>query len=145
MIRALFVLASLAVTAGCSAFLLVSPDSPDASCVETRAFSKPWHDLSDAELRTEIDRACGRVFVGFKEEGATRGVDLQGRSLTSAETLARMKAHLTESDITIEWAAIDLPHVSARMSPSLALVTELRRHPNVDFLEPIFPGTRWGR
>jgi hypothetical protein len=23
------------------------------------------------------------------------------------------------------------------------LVRELRRHPNVDYLEPIFPGTRW--
>lgn len=145
MIRTLVMLASLAAMAGCSAFLLVSPDSPDASCVGTRAFSKPWHELSDAELRSEIDRACGRVFVGFKEEGATRGVDLQGRSLTSVETVARMKVHLAERNITIEWAAIDLPQVSARMSPELALVTDLRRHPNVDFVEPLFSGTRLGR
>lgn len=93
----------------------------------------------------EIDRACGRVFVGFKEEGAIRGVDPQGRSLTSAETVARMTTYLGEREITIQWAGVDLPHVSARMSARLDLVTELRRHPNVDYLEPIFPGARWGQ
>ena len=141
MTRTIFTLASLAALAGCHAVLATA----DMSCVQTRAFSKPWHDLSDAELRIEIDRACGRVFVGFKEEGSIRGVDPQGRSLTSAETVARMKSHLVEREITIEWAGIDLPHVSARMTARLELVTELRRHPNVDYLEPIFPGTRWGQ
>lgn len=142
MTRTIFTLAALGALAGCSAELVATPAM---SCVETRAFAKPWHELSDAELRIEIDMACGRVFVGFKEKGATRGVDPQGRSLTSAETFARMKVYLVERGITIDWAGIDLPHVSARMSARLALVTELRSHPNVDYLEPIFPGTRWGQ
>ena len=139
--RTLFTLALFAALTGCNPVLATT----DMSCVQTRAFSKPWHELSDDELRIEIDRACGRVFVGFKEEGAVRGVAPQGHSLTSAETVARMKSHLVEREITIDWAGIDLPHVSARMAARLELITELRRHPNVDYLEPIFPGTRWGQ
>jgi len=105
----------------------------------TRQFAAPWAELSDSELRIEIERACGRVFVGFKEAAAARGVDSQGRSLTTQETVTRMKQYLLERGFSVEWAA-DLPHVTGRMSPRLELVGELRDHPNVDYLEPIFPG-----
>jgi hypothetical protein len=33
--------------------------------------------------------------------------------------------------------------IAGRMPVGLELVRELRHHPNVDYLEPIFPGTRW--
>ena len=141
MTRTILASACLAVLVGCDAVL----DQSDMECVETRAFARPWHELSNSELRIEIARACGRVFVGFKEEGAARGVDPQGRSLTSPETFARMKAYLTDRAISIEWAGIDLPHVTARMPAQVELVAELRSHPNVDYVEPIFPGTRWGQ
>src|SRR6266567_895822 len=80
----------------------------------TRQFTAPWAELSDSELRIEIERACGRVFIGFKEADAVRGVDPQGRNLTTQETVTRMKQYLIERGITVQWAA-DLPHVTARM------------------------------
>jgi hypothetical protein len=135
--RALVCLGFLALASGCNA----SVDATEPQCTDTRLFSQPWDELSDAELRVEIARACGRVFVGFKEEGPARGVDPQGRNLTTAETVNRMKRYLVERGVTIEWQGGDLPHVSARMPTHLQLVRELRRHPNVDYLEPIFPGT----
>lgn len=134
-------LACSALAIACSQSVDVPADAPAPSCVGTRAFSAPWHELSDSQLRVEIDRACGHVFVGFKEEGAARGVDAVGRSLTSAETVSRMKRFLTERGVRLEWASSDLPHVSARMDARLDLVVEIRHHPNVDNLEPIFPGT----
>lgn len=110
----------------------------------TRKYSAPWSELTNAELRDEVERACGRVFVGFKEAGAVRGVDPQGRNLTQASTVERMHAFLAERGIVLEFT-YDLPGVSARMPARLDLVEELRRHANVDYLEPIFPGTRWGQ
>ena len=147
MTRAMLVFALLAALPACNAVVGTNAVAGTfgASCTRTRAFDKPWQELSDAELRIEIERACGRVFIGFKEEGTLRGVDPQGRSVTGAETVARMKAYLAEREITIEWSAIDLPAVSARMPAQLTLVSEVRGHPNVDYLEPIFPGTRWGQ
>jgi hypothetical protein len=137
MVRLRCFLACLAVVIGCRHTL----DAPAASCAGTRAFSAPWRELSDSQLRLEIDRACGHVFVGFKEEGAARGVDAQSRSITSATTVSRMTRLLTERGMTLEWQSSDLPHVSARMATPPELVSELRHHPNVEYLEPIFPGT----
>jgi hypothetical protein len=97
--------------------------------------------LSDCELRAVIESVDGSVMVGFKEAGTVRGVDPQGRSLTTTETVSRMKQFLSDRGITIEWEGTDLPHVSARMPPSLDLVRELRGHPNVDYLEPNVPGS----
>lgn len=125
------------VSACSSSERLTGPCDPSTA---TRQFTAPWAELSDSQLRIEIERACGRVFVGFKEAQAARGVDAQGRSLTTQETVTRMKQYLIERGITVEWAA-DLPHVTGTMPPRLELVRELRDHPNVDYLEPVFPGS----
>jgi hypothetical protein len=59
--------------------------------------------------------------------------------------VARMKSFLTGRGVEIQWEGRDLPHVSGWMPARLALVRELRRHPNVDYLEPVFPGAYTGR
>jgi len=127
---------------GCSASdELAGPCSPAAS----RQFSADWNQLSDAQLYGEVVAACGRVFVGFKEASATRGVDQYGHNLTSAETISRTKRYLIDRGFTFEWESSDLPHASARMPLSRELVSEMRRHSNIDYLEPIFPGIYLGR
>ena len=103
----------------------------------------PWNQLSDAQLHAEIQRACGRVFLGFKEADASRGVDEQGRSITSAETVARMKSYVLERGFTVEHEYQLIPTVAGRIPTRLDLVTELRSHPNIDNIEPLFPGARW--
>src|SRR3982750_1357358 len=105
MARHIVILASLVLLAGCNEG--VAPD--EMSCTMTRAFSRPWAELTDAQLAVEVDRACGLVFIGLKEEGAARGVDPQGRSLTSAETVGHMKAELSARGIVIQGASSDLP------------------------------------
>ncbi|HEX2081462.1 MAG TPA: hypothetical protein VHG08_27410 [Longimicrobium sp.] len=102
-----------------------------------------WQDLSDAELRAEVERACGRVLIGFKEAGASRGVDDLGQSITSPETVIRMKAFVRERGVTIELEYDLIPAIAGWMPARLDLVTTLRQHPNVDRIEPVFPGARW--
>jgi hypothetical protein len=135
-------LAIWSLAAGCTAGdEFTGPCTP----AETRRFTAPWSQLSDDELYAEVLGACGRVFVGFKEADAVRGVDPYGRNLTSAETVSAMKSFLLERGFTFEWIATDLPHLTARMPLSRRLVREVRHHPNVDYLEPLYPGTYLGR
>lgn len=131
----------LGVAACAPAPTSVAPCDPDTA---ERRFEAPWHELSDAQLLTEIRLACGRVFVGVKEANAVRGVDPQGRNLTSTETVGRMKEYLAARGFQFEYE-YDLPFVAGVMPVRLALVRELRRHPNIDYLEPSFPGTWLGR
>ena len=89
-----------------------------------------------------IRAANGRAFIGFKEAGQVRGVDPQGRVLTTAETVFRMKQFLKDQGIVFE-VEYDLPAVAARLplAGNLdALVRSLRANPNIDYVEPIFPG-----
>jgi hypothetical protein len=135
MTRHILIWASLLSLAGCNS----SAAPREMSCAGTRAFSQPWHELTDAQLAIEIDRACGRVLIGFKEEGAVRGVDSHGRNLTSAETVSRMKTELATRGITVEGTSSLLPYVRAQMS-ALDAVSALRHHRNIDYLEPLFAG-----
>ena len=131
------------ILASCLASSCASESVLDGACTSspTRQYSGDWHRLSDTQLRVEIGRACGHVFVGFKEAGAVRGVDPQGANLTSSETVSQMTRYLVDRGVTLEWQSANLPHVSGRMAPRLDLVRELRRHRNIDYLEPIFPGS----
>ena len=97
--------------------------------------------MSEPELCAAVRSSGGRVFIGFKEAGATRGVDSAGQVLVSDETMARMIQYVTAQGIRIEYRYA-LPAVVARMAASASLVHELRGHPNVDYLEPVFPGSR---
>jgi hypothetical protein len=134
------------VVGGCGSVDAVGPDlAIEGSCMwveATRAYTEPWAELTDEQLNVEISRACGRVLIGFKEAERARGVDETGLSLTSAETVLRMKQLLRQLDVTIEHE-YDLPAVSARLHPRGDLIVTLRHHPHVDYLEPVFPGTRW--
>jgi hypothetical protein len=108
----------------------------------SRAYDLPWNQLTDEQLYAEVRTACGRVLIGFKEAGQARGVDEKGVVLTSASTVEAMKELLRQSGVVIEHE-YDMPHVAARLEPTLDRVRFLRHHPNSDYLEPIFPGTRW--
>lgn len=111
-----------------------------SSGAQQRAIVSPWDNLSDAELTAVIADVDGEVLIGFKEADAVRGVDEQGRSVTSAETVERMKRWLTEQAITIirEWVLA--PGVFAKMPADEALVSQLRDHDNIDQLEPNIVG-----
>src|SRR3954467_9154220 len=88
--------------------------APFETCTNTRAFSAPWSDLTDTELQLEVGRACGRVFIGFKEEGAVRGVSPTGQILTSPATRAAMIHYLTDQGVEIDGTST-LPYVTATM------------------------------
>jgi hypothetical protein len=102
-----------------------------------------WARMSDQEILAVLVQANGRAFVGFKEAGAERGVSPQGESLTSAATVRRMKEYLMSQGVVIT-SAYDLPAVAAQVPVTLALVSAIRRHLNVDYFEPILPGKRLG-
>lgn len=96
--------------------------------------------MSDAELAAKIDEAKGRVFVGFKDAFAAAGVEEFGLVLASDSAVAAGKALLRALGITITFEFIKTPAVVAHM-PS-ALLGQLRRHPLIEYVEPIFPGVR---
>jgi len=112
-------------------------------CDSTRQFTEEWSALTDQQLQVEIAHACGRVSVGFKEQWQVRGVDPYGKNLTSDATTQRMKDWLRGKGLRFEFEFIDIPSVVTTMPAELGLVREIRHHPNVDYLEPIFPGVRW--
>ena len=115
-------------------------DEPLETCTDRRAYQVPFDQLTDAQLRVEIARACGRVLIGFKEANASRGVDDRGAVLTSAATISTMKQYLVDHDVQITWEGLSLPAVAATMDWSFTEVAALRRHPNIDYLEPVFSG-----
>ncbi len=131
----LFPVALLALLAGCGDVVDVT-----TACTGTRQYTMAWAELSDGELQVEVARACGRVFIGFKEAGTARGVDPYGKVLTSPETFATMREYVVARGVEIESEGKLVPYIVGRVSWTDGLVRELRHHPNVDYLEPIFPG-----
>lgn len=101
----------------------------------------PWAGCSDEALTTLVDASAGRVFVGFKEALAERGVDGRGTVLTSDTTTDRMKEWLRGEGVTITSEYLQ-PAVAAVMEPDEDLVARVRNHPNIAYVEPIFPGER---
>ena len=102
--------------------------------------------LKVAQAAADSVRAAnGRVFIGFKEAGQVRGVDPQGRVLVSTETVFRMTSYLRDQGITIE-IQYSLPAVVGHIPLTNDLTTvvrQLRSNPNIDYVEPIYPGTRF--
>ena len=101
----------------------------------------PWDSLSDSALTSVIAEAGGRVGIGFKEAEAARGLDEDGRSTTSDSTVVRMKQWLRDQGIVITWESVLIPSVAATMQPEETLVSRVRHHPNIDYLEPVLPGS----
>lgn len=99
----------------------------------------PWRQMTDGALAAKILEAGGRVFIGFKDPGATAGVDERGRVLASAASIAEAKTQLRALGIAIIFEVVDMPTVVARMPAEL--VAQLRRNPLIEYIEPIFPGT----
>lgn len=91
-----------------------------------------------------ISNANGKVSIGFKETGSGYGVDPQGRNVTSDETVATMRQLILSRGVEVSYDFKFIPAVIGRIPLSPALVAELRRHPNVDYLEPDVGGT-WAR
>jgi hypothetical protein len=95
------------------------------------------------QLAQSIATAGGRAFIGFKEAGAERGVDADGRVIVAAETQARTRTYLAEQGIVLEHQFVELPAVVATLVATPRLVARLLAHPNIDYIEPVMPGTRW--
>lgn len=112
-----------------------------SSGAEQQVFVGPWRSLSDTDIAAVLADNDGRAFVGFKEADASRGVDELGQNLTSQETFDRMKQWLREQGVAITREFL-LPHVSATIEANTELVSRIRGHENVDYLEPILPGWR---
>lgn len=111
-----------------------------SSGASLQAALAPWKEMTDAEILAVLGQAGGRATLGFKEVGQSRGVDASGRVLVSPATVERMKAYIRSQGLTITYE-YDMPAVAAQVPLDLAVVTRLRSHPNVDYLEPIIPGT----
>lgn len=99
----------------------------------------PWQYIPDEELAAVISGWDNRVSVGFKEVGADQGVDDNGYSITSAETIEMMKQWLRQQGVTIEWEWDLIPGVSGSMPADPALVKLIRTHENIDYLSPDGP------
>jgi hypothetical protein len=54
-----------------------------------------------------------------------------------------MKSFVRERGVTIEVEYQLTPTIAGWMPARLDLVTALRQHPNIDNIEPIFPGRRF--
>ncbi len=100
---------------------------------ERTAPTVPELSNQDAALVRAVEQAGGRVMIGFKNAGASRGVDAQGRVLASAASIAAGKAFLRTLELTIDYEFQKIPGVIVTIDP--ALVPTIRRHPNVDYLE----------
>jgi subtilisin family serine protease len=104
----------------------------------------PWTPMTDVELADKVKLARGRVFIGFKEATATDGVTDDGHVLVSASTVKAAKAELRGiAGVAIEREYALVPALVATL-PTQA-VAGLRHNPNVDYIEPIFPGTRFSQ
>lgn len=115
----------------------------ELSVEEVNARTSAWGNCSADELTAELARAEGRALIGFKEADAERGVDSRGNVLVSPATVRRIKERLAELGIAIEHEYRLTPTVAARVPIRLQMVSVLRAHPNVDYLEPVAPGD-WG-
>lgn len=104
--------------------------APDA---RTR-WDAPWWDMSDAELADSIAAHGGRAYIGFKEPGTLGGVDEWGRVLVTHAAAIEGKRAMRALGLAFEYESILAPTVVALIPRTL--VSVIRRHPLVDYLEP---------
>jgi len=113
--------------------------TPPVQAQGHRRDDTPWRRMTDAALRDKVSEAGGRVFVGFKDPGASAGVDESGRVLARGPNVAAAKAQLRGLGLHFEIEFLDMPTVVTRIPPGL--LTQLRANPSIEYIEPIFPGT----
>jgi hypothetical protein len=107
---------------------------------DTAWLRSPFDSLSDAEFTALIADLDGRVLIGFKEADAAQGVDETGHSITSVETVKRMKDWVRQQGMTIFFEYTLTPTIAATMAADVELVARVRGHENVDYLEPDMVG-----
>ncbi|MGH7638778.1 MAG: hypothetical protein ACREOK_14105, partial [Gemmatimonadaceae bacterium] len=91
------------------------------------------------ELRAKVLESNGRAFIGFKDPGATAGVDNFGRVLASVASVTLAREIIRTAGVLLEEMYLgDMPAVVARISS--AQFDELVDNPLVEYIEPIFPG-----
>lgn len=99
----------------------------------------PWWTMSDNDLQDSVAAAGGRVLIGFKEVDALAGVDEYGRVLAGTHVRAEGR-ELLEANGALDIRPFRLmPGAEATIDP--AVVGVLRRHPLVDYIEPVTEGT----
>ncbi len=99
----------------------------------------PYDRCSDEELAAIVGIWDNLVSIGFKEAGAEKGTDKRGYSITSEETVDRMKQWVRDQGVTITYEAITVPAVFGTVPAEAELVGLLRSHENVDYFNPSGP------
>ena len=116
-------------------------DAPDLRDTERAdGMVSPWMTASDDALEAAVERAEGRVMIGFKNPTDVRGVGLDGQ-VHATHATRRAGIDLLESisaEIRREFSLI--PAVAATIDPTDA--PGLRAHPLVDYVEPGGTGGR---
>lgn len=117
----------------------VSGPTAAMSVQQHSRLNTPWRAMGDAELAERVRQADGIVFIGFKNPGPGMGVSEQGRVLAARGSIDAAKSYLREKDIEIlldmdSHVGAPTPTVIARIKPEL--ITELRRHPLIEYVEP---------
>ncbi len=96
--------------------------------------------MSDEDLRGEVERANNLVFIGFKEAEQVEGVDGRGRVLVSDATVLLGKEAVRNTGATFRFEFDDMPSMAAVIDP--ADLSELRRNPVIEYIEPVTTGRR---
>ncbi|MBX3147855.1 MAG: hypothetical protein KF785_13895 [Gemmatimonadales bacterium] len=87
-----------------------------------------------SDLEAAVDRAGGRVAIGFKNPGEERGVSELGQVLTTPANVAQAKADLRALGLTFTYEFVRIPAVLATISSSQ--VGAILANPRVQYLEP---------
>lgn len=87
-----------------------------------------------ASLRAAIQQVGGRAIIGFKPEGAERGMKPDGTPALSPDQVRDLAASLAPMGVVVLRQFQRIPAVSVRMDPSL--LEELLANPNVEYVEP---------
>jgi subtilisin len=93
--------------------------------------------MSVAALQSEIERAGGRVFIGFKESESVSGVNSHGQRIVSAATIEQTKEELRREGVEIRREYGRVPAVAATISPNM--IVNLLDNSRVEYVEPVFP------
>jgi len=118
---------------------VTEPPAAAASVDRPGRTESPWSSMSDEEYSAELERANGRVIIGFKSPEQARGVDATGRVIVPASSVLAGKEVLRLHQVEPAYEFQTLPAVVAELPPKVALA--LRKHPRIDYVEPSVPGT----
>jgi hypothetical protein len=111
----------------------VIPFSPRQKVDPDRKDNK-WRRMDDEAFGLAVERAKGRVSIGFKNVGAVEGVDATGRRLMSKESATAAVASIVAQGAKVRYQFQGQPAVLATIDREMAV--RLRKDANVDYVEP---------